>query len=328
MLTATELKTIAGQVKVAQDLGLSLAPISSQHAGFDTTAAYAVADLIHAMRLADGARAVGRKIGFTNPAMWPQYGVADPVWAYVYDSTVSYLPATSKQPAICSLGGFVNPKIEPEIVFHFKSAPPPGADVLAVLACVDWVAHGFEMVQSHYPGWKFKAPDAIADWGMHGRLLVGQPQAVDTLGSSLQETLTTFTLALSCDGQLQETGKGANVLGNPLAAVVHLIEVLASQTPHQPLQANELVTTGTVTSAYSVQPGQTWQTVLEGIDLPGLSVSFAAQLAAPNLNGCPADVGAVPRSAATGTLRLAALPAAAAHQSAARGARPTGPQGC
>ena len=278
MLAATDLQAIARQVKTAQDQGLPLTQITSQHTGFDAPAAYAVADLIHAMRLAEGAHAVGRKIGFTNPAMWPQYGVSDPVWAYVYDRTVSYLPDTSKEPATCSLRGFVNPKIEPEIVFHFKSAPPLGADVneniLAVLACVDWVAHGFELVQSHYPGWKFKAPDAIADWGMHGRLLVGKPQAVDTLGAGLHEALAAFTLALSEGNKLIETGVGANVLGNPLAAVVHLMQVLVSQSPHQPLQANEIVTTGTVTSAYSVQPGQTWQTAIEGIGLPGLSVSF------------------------------------------------------
>lgn len=278
MLATAELHTIARQIKTAQDQGLPLTQITSQHAGFDAAAAYAVADLIHAMRLAEGARAVGRKIGFTNPAMWPQYGVGSPVWAYVYDTTVTYLTdslAEGSGPQACSLRGFVQPKIEPEIIFHFRSAPPPGGDIAAVLACIDWVAHGFEMVQSHYPGWKFQAPDAIADWGMHGRLLVGKRQAVDTLGAGLQEALATFTLALSCGGQLIETGKGANVLGNPLAAVVHLMQVLASQLPHQPLQAGELVTTGTVTSAYAVQAGQTWQTALEGIALPGLSVVFA-----------------------------------------------------
>jgi 2-keto-4-pentenoate hydratase len=277
MLAAAELHAIARQIKTAQDQGLPLTQITSQHTGFDALAAYAVADLIHAMRLADGARVVGRKIGFTNPAMWPQYGVSDPVWAYVYDTTVTYLVdnlAERSDPQTCSLHGFVQPKIEPEIIFHFHSVPPPDGDTTAVLACIDWVAHGFEMVQSHYPGWKFKAPDAIADWGMHGRLLVGKPQAVDTLGAGLQESLAAFTLALSCDGKLQETGKGANVLGNPLAAVVHLMQVLASQSPHQRLLAGEIVTTGTVTSAYSVQVGQTWQTAIEGIALPGLSVAF------------------------------------------------------
>lgn len=276
MPTTAELQAIASQVKTAQDKGLFLTQITSLHAGFDTAAAYAVADLIHAMRLAEGARVVGRKIGFTNPAMWAQYSVGAPVWAYMYDTTVTYLPDTSNSPATCSLRGFVEPKIEPEIIFHFHSTPPPGADALAVLACVDWVAHGFEMVQSHYPDWKFQAPDAIADWGMHARLLVGKQQAVDTLGAGLQDALAAFTLALSCDGKLQETGKGANVLGNPLAAVVHLMQVLASQSPHQSLQANEIVTTGTVTSAYSVQSGQTWQTVLKGIALPGLSLTFTA----------------------------------------------------
>ena len=105
---------------------------------------------------------------------------------------------------------------------------------------------------------------------------MGKPQAVDTLGTGLSEALAAFTLALSEGGVARETGKGANVLGNPLAAVAHLMQVLASQSPHQPLRANELVTTGTVTSAYSVQPGQTWQTVLKGIALPGLSVAFTA----------------------------------------------------
>ena len=274
MPTTAELETIAHQIKTAQDQSLFLTQLTAQTTGFDVPSAYAVADRVHAMRLADGARVVGRKIGFTNPAMWPQYGVSSPVWAYLYDTTVAYLPDTEKAPETCSLRSFVQPKIEPEIIFHFHSAPPPGGDMAAVLACVDWVAHGFEMVQSHYADWKFQAPDAIADWGMHARLLVGKPQAVATLGTNLQDALAEFKLALSCDGQLLETGKGGNVLGNPLQAVVHLMEVLAGQPHAQPLQAGEIVTTGTVTSAYAVQAGQTWSTEVSGIALPGLSVAF------------------------------------------------------
>jgi len=274
MPTVVELHAIAQQIKTAQDQGLCLTQITAEHAGFDTVAAYAVADLVHAMRLAEGAHAVGRKIGFTNPAIWAQYGVFAPVWGYVYDTTLTYLPDTSNTPAACSLCGFAQPKIEPEIIFHFHSAPPPHGDMAAVLACIDWVAHGFEMVQSPYTDWKFQAADAIAVGSLHARLLVGKPQTVDTLGASLQEALVAFTLALSCDGQVIETGQGANVLGNPLHAVVHLMRVLADHEPHHQLQADELVTTGTVTSAYAVQPGQNWQTAIGGVALPGLSVMF------------------------------------------------------
>ena len=98
------------------------------------------------------------------------------------------------------------------------------------------------------------------------------------LGSDLHEALEAFTLALSVGGELQATGKGANVLGNPLQAVVHLMQALTSQSLYQPLQTNEIVTTGTVTSAFSVEAGQTRQTALEGIGLAGLSVAFTAQV--------------------------------------------------
>lgn len=274
MFTAAERQAIAQQVKTAQETGSPLAQLTSQYSGFDAAVAYAVAEIIHAKRLAEGERAVGRKIGFTNPAMWAQYGVSAPVWAYVYDTTVTYVSDTSSVPATCSLHGFVQPKIEPEIVFHFHCTPPPGADMAAVLACIDWVAHGFEMVQSPYPDWKFQAPDAIAVGGLHARLLIGKRQPVDVLGAGLESALAAFSLALSVDGRPIETGKGANVLGNPLAAVVHLMQVLASQSPPRPLQAGELVTTGTVTSAYPVKAGQTWGTELGGIALPGLSIQL------------------------------------------------------
>jgi 2-keto-4-pentenoate hydratase len=271
MLTPTDLALIAREVKNAQDHSLQLEPITARHSGFDVNDAYAVARTIHDEHMAQGARPLGRKIGFTNPAMWARYGVGAPVWAYMYNSTLRYLtPAT----ASCSLWRFVAPKIEPEIVFHFHAAPPQGGGLDAILACIDWVAHGFEIVQSHYPGWKFQAADAVADWGMHATLLIGEPHPVKDFGAGLQDALEAFTIELACDGELLETGKGANVLGSPLAAVSHLVSVLAAQSPSQPIQAGEIITTGTITAAYDVRPGQAWQTTLQGIALEGLSLRF------------------------------------------------------
>ena len=60
MLTSAEINAIAGDVKAAQDQGLELAQITSKYPGFDAPSAYAVADAIHAIRLADGASTVGR----------------------------------------------------------------------------------------------------------------------------------------------------------------------------------------------------------------------------------------------------------------------------
>lgn len=273
MPTPTPPFALAQQIKTAQDEVRQITPFTSQHPDFDVASAYAVADLVHRQRVAQGAVPVGRKIGFTNPDMWALYGVREPMWGYVYAHTLVHL---SDGRGSYPLSRFAEPRIEPEIVFHFHKAPPAGADLVAILACIDWVAHGFELVQSHFPGWKFQAADTIAGGGLHGALLLGAPQAVEKLGPDLLASLARFSLALSCNGALRESGLGTNVLGHPLAAIAHLMTVLAQQPSSPPIKANELITTGTVTTAPPLLAGQTWCTELKGIALPGLSIEFTA----------------------------------------------------
>lgn len=271
MLTSTEIRDIARQMRSAQDETRQLPPFSARMPGFDLASAYAAADLVHEARVADGAVPVGRKIGFTNADMWLLYGVREPVWAYIYDSSVRFVAA---QHARCSLAGFAEPRIEPEIVFHFRRAPPVAAGIQTIVDAIDWVAHGFEIVQSHFPGWRFQAADTVVDSALHGALLIGEPQALEHLAPDPVAALQAFRLALSCDGVERETGVGANVLGSPLIALAYLVEVLSKQPDALPLQAGEIVTTGTITTAHPVRVGETWRTSLDGIALPGLSVDF------------------------------------------------------
>jgi 2-keto-4-pentenoate hydratase len=200
-----DLHAIARQVQIAQDEAQHLAPITSRFSAFDVSAGYAVADLIHCARLRDGAVPVGRKIGFTNREMWARYGVHEPIWAHMYDRTVVRV-ASSR--ATCSVGRFVEPMIEPEIAMHFRSAPPANAGPSEVLACVDWVAHAFEIVQSHFPEWKFQAADTVADSGLHGTLLIGEARSIASFGDDPVSSLERFTIALSCDGKLRAQGRG------------------------------------------------------------------------------------------------------------------------
>lgn len=86
--------------------------------------------------------------------------------------------------------------------------------------------------------------------------------------------LRSFTIDLSRDGEVVATGGGASVLDSPLLAFAHLAEVLAGQSRFPPVQAGEVVTTGTLTELLPAVPGQTWSTTLSGIGLPGLSVAF------------------------------------------------------
>jgi 2-oxo-3-hexenedioate decarboxylase len=106
-------------------------------------------------------------------------------------------------------------------------------------------------------------------------LLVGEPQDVERFGADLVSQLERFTVALSCEDNVRDRGRGSNVLGSPLTAAAHLISLLAEQPRAKALQAGELVATGTLTRALPILVGETWSTVLDGIALPGISVTFA-----------------------------------------------------
>jgi 2-oxo-3-hexenedioate decarboxylase len=265
---------IAKDLLKARRLKRQISPISAADARFDAGAAYDVAAEILKIRRAGGEVPVGRKIGFTNSNIWPQYGVSAPIWGYVYDST---LRMAHENAGVQSLKGALEPKIEPEIVFCLRSAPKPGMSEEQLAECIDWVAHGFEIVHSVYPGWRFQVSDTIAAFGMHGVLIVGQPRQVRTitgLNRDLVHELKSFKVSLFCDGELRDSGSGTNVLGSPLLALKHMVDLLGRLPQHAPLAAGEIVTTGTLTAALDIKSGQTWHTAFTGLDLPGLRVRF------------------------------------------------------
>ena len=172
-----------------------------------------------------------------------------------------------------NVGHLLQPRIEPEIQLHFAQTPPVTRDETAILACIDWIAHGFEIVQSPYLDWKFRAVDSIAAFALHGVLVIGRPVPVADVEDCAAK-LRTFTVALLRDGVAQATGRGADVLDSPLLAYAHLAELLAGQSRFAPVRAGEIVSTGTLTTLQPVAAGETWSTTLDGIDLPGLSIAL------------------------------------------------------
>jgi 2-oxo-3-hexenedioate decarboxylase len=263
---------IATEIFSALGRGVQVAPFSSRFGGFDLETAYRVAAEVHAMRIARGERPLGRKIGFTNRTIWAEYGVWAPIWGYIYDRTVTDIATGGEA---FSLAGLTEPRIEPEIVFGIAAAPAPGMDEAALLGCMGWVAHGFEIVQSIYPGWKFAASDTVAAYGLHGALMIGPRHEVAPRRDEWRATLGSFEIDLVRDGALADRGRAANVLDGPVPALRHLVELLARDPIQPPLAAGEIVTTGTLTRAMPVGSGQSWSTVLRGVGLDGIRVRFA-----------------------------------------------------
>jgi len=262
--------SLSTELLEALDRNRLIEVISARDETFDSATAYDVSAEIFRRRRARGEKPVGRKIGFTNRLIWDEYGVSSPMWGHVYHHTVTRLDQPVTRLAI---GHLSQPRIEPEIVLHFASAPGAATDEVDLLSTIDWIAHGFEIVQTHFLDWKFTLADTIADFGLHGALVVGPPRPVSRT-DDVVDRLRAFTIALEKDGVVQAHGAGANVLDSPLMAARHLVRVLGEQQLFEPIHAGEIVTTGTLTPALSIRAGETWTTNLSGIDLPGLTLRF------------------------------------------------------
>jgi 2-oxo-3-hexenedioate decarboxylase len=267
-----DVAAVAAEALAALDSVRQIAPFSSRLANFELDNAYRVTAAIRKMREARGERPVGRKIGFTNRTIWDEYDVHAPIWGYVYDCTLHDLAGIG---GTFSLAGLAEPRIEPEIMFGLAHAPAHGMDERALLDCIGWVAHGFEIVQSIFPAWKFSAPDTVAAFGLHGALLIGPRHPIAGAAADWHRALARFEIDLERGGTLADHGLAANVLDGPLSALRYLVDLLACDRGNPPLAAGEIVTTGTLTRALPVAAGETWTTELSGIALDGVRVRFA-----------------------------------------------------
>ena len=268
------IQVIAREMLNALDQGGTIPSIVERNPGFGWEQGYAVAAEILRLRRVRGEKTVGRKIGFTNRNIWAEYGATAPIWAHVYDRTVV---AAERHRAVISLKGSARPRLEPEIVFKLKAPLPAGiSDPVRILERIEWVAASFEIVDCHFADWKFHSADSAADFALHWRLLVGAPhpiraQEIPALATQLHDCRVT----LSRNGEMRDRGVGANALGHPATAMAHLAEALSRQPAFEPLAAGEIITTGTLTAALPIRPGETWSSGYEGLPgVTGLTLAF------------------------------------------------------
>jgi 2-keto-4-pentenoate hydratase len=275
MLMSTQASRYAHQLLDMRAQGQQM-PLLSLEGPLSLADSYDIAKSVHDIRVAQGETPVGRKIDFVNRTLWFRYGVTEPIsapiWGMLFDSTVRY---AEENRGIQSLVGAVQPRIEPEIVFKLNQTPAPDASLEELADCIEWMAHAFEIVTCPFTEWRFEAVDAIAAFGLHGALIIGEPRVLSSATRRhLTEVLGNASVSLSCDGVLRGAGFGSDLLDSPVHALWHLHQLLKNQTEFKPLTAGEIITTGTWTDSYPIEAGQTWTSAFSGIILPSLTVSF------------------------------------------------------
>ena len=153
----------------------------------------------------------------------------------------------------------IHPKVEPEIAFVTQRAlKGPGCHIGAVLAAVDFVMPGIEVIDSRYRDFKFDLKSVIADNTSAARFVVGgRPTRVDNVD------LRTVGVVLEKNGEVVALGAGAAVLGHPAAALAMLANHLGER--GQEIPAGTLVLSGGITEAVAVQPGDALTLRVQGM---------------------------------------------------------------
>ena len=279
MLMSTMATRYAHQLLKSRAAG-TLLPVLSDETHLSIDDAYDIARSIVDIRIAQGETPVGRKIGFSNRKLWSRYGKSGPIshaiWSTLFDSTVEFAMDNS---ALHKLSKVAQPRIEPGLVFKLARTPEPDTDLIGMAECLEWMANSFEVVSSPFRQWSFEATDAVAAFGLHRALVVGEPKMLSRQGRGhLASVLAGASLSLSrstADSTaLCAAGLGSDVSDSPLHAMVSLHRQLRSQPQFAPLQAGELIMTGSWTDALPVKRGEVWSSAFSQLNLPGLNLSF------------------------------------------------------
>jgi len=148
-MSHNEAEALARELLSAYEMGQMVPALPSERPGFDLNTAYEVEAALKRFREAGGAKAVGRKVGYANKAMWRLLKLETLVWAHMYDDTVQRSDSNS---ATLTLAHRRSLKIEPEIIFGLQQPIiAEDLDATAALESTEWVAMGFEIIDCPFP---------------------------------------------------------------------------------------------------------------------------------------------------------------------------------
>lgn len=211
-------------------------------------ATHAEAYVVNAL-VADGLgwAPLGWKIAGTNPVMQQRLATGgQPICGRTFAQFEMSSPATLLHAEL------LDPIVECEFFFRLAIALPPRAapyDKGEVAAAVGAVHAGIEVAECRFPLAALPAmPAIIADGAASGRYVVGAE-----IADWQHRDLGAMPVSLSVNGHVRRTGSGAEVMGDPIEALVWLAEMRSKA--GDGLAAGSLVSTGTTTGMLLARPG-------------------------------------------------------------------------
>lgn len=241
-----------------------IAPFTDADPSLGMAEGYAIQRELVPLLLADGDRVVGYKVGLTSTAMQRMVGVDSPDHGPVLASTVY------RDGDALPLDRFIAPKVEAEIVFVMgERLLGPGVGPTDAARAVAGAAASMEIVDSRIADWRIKLADTVADLASNGAVAVSS-RVVPLAG--LDTRLIGMTLTRG--GELIDTGAGAAALGDPLAVVAWLANVLGEH--GVALEPGHLVMTGALHAAVPLAAGEVYRAEFDRLGPVSIRVTAGA----------------------------------------------------
>lgn len=223
--------------------------ISLANPGMTMEDAYAVQAAYVALKQAAGVARIGWKIGLTSKAMQAALGIDIP------DSGVLLADMAFANGSEIRKGRFIAPRIEAEIAF-VMGGDLSGEDVTEadVIAATDHVLPSLEILDTRIlradpaTGTPRNIFDTISDNAANAGIVTGgapaRPQDID---------LRRVGAIVARNGEVEETGLGAGVLGDPTRGIVWLARRLAAH--GMGVKAGEILLSGSFIRPIECPPG-------------------------------------------------------------------------
>src|SRR5215470_6742955 len=236
-----DIERLAGHLDDARRHGREVERLTLEAPDLDLAQAYRVMDAGIAMRLDQGEKVIGLKMGLTSEAKRTQMSLEAPIYGVITDAMVVR--------GTYHLQGTLHPKIEPEIAFRFARGLQGTPDRAGVLAACTGVGPALEILDSRYRDFKyFSLPDVVADNASSSHVVLPE-QWVEVEGRDF----SAVELVMSIDGAPRQRATGAAISGDPVLSVVQLCALLTAR--GQTLAAGSVVLAGAATIAEPLAAG-------------------------------------------------------------------------
>lgn len=243
MLDADTIAAIAEELAEAGRTHSVIPRITARYPEATVEDSYAIQGVWRDRMIASGRTLVGRKIGLTSKAMQQATGITEPDYGVMFDDTV-YRSGDS-----IPVDHFSNVRIEVELAFVLKEPlEGPDATLDDALRATDYVVPALEVLNSHIELEGRTIVDTISDNAAYGAMVLGDTRLrVDEID------LRWVPGVLFKNGEVEETGVAAGVLGHPATGVAWLANKFHQHGAR--LEAGEIILAGSFTRPLWVARG-------------------------------------------------------------------------